>query len=879
MQTSKANCFLANKIKKLSITLCTFIVLSLLTINAEAQLFVRTTFNSTYTAITTAGGATVSTATGNDANQSGIPLGFTFNYAGVNYTEIGLNTNGLLWFDSIAPGYYDGNSNDRLHRAIGTNQSIAVWWNHLSDDTLSDVLYQLQGTPGSRTFTVQYTNFPYYIGETDIRLNDQVIFYEGTNVIEFRYGTLNVTAGAVITLGATIGIEYGAGGANNYIDAVTGSKTLGNGLLSPLVSWPKYNFRFTPGTPTPIAGGIYNVGIGQTYPSLTQAVADLNHRGISGPVTLNLTDAQYDTSVANGSNIFPILVGPISGISAVNTLTISKTGAPATLAYRGSPVVQSTIANLNSFSALQSNEEPILGVCASYTTISNINLISHGTLPHLVEVGLLVFGDSLGTQHSVFDKITVDLDRSNVYSIGINTVNTSYDAALAGTNSYNIYRDITVRDCNGGVYLGGVGTATQPHDVGNQIISSSCGMYNSIGDPSVPNDIGGGTFASYGIWLQAQENFTLKNTIIRNVSTTNYLNSVDGLIVASGKGICEISNNIIQTISRNNVVANSLSILTGMRISHYATATTIRIFNNRISDLLTSYTGASFTGLLAKGISFEAGGSLTTTYELWNNSISIDGSSYPNASTTCLEIQQGTLDTYIMKNNVFANFTSAQTAPAGHYCITTTQANQIGSITTSSDYNDLYIANDQGTSGHVGRGATTNYSTLGNWQTGISFHTGIDANSISVNPLFVNNNNDLNLTASSPLIGLGTTPPAYILTSDIFCQPLTAPYPMGFDGRFTTGINEIAQQPFYFSDVAPNPFTSQINFSVLMLQPGKLKITLTNTIGQQVKMIYNGTTDAGKQNFTITDLTLKSGIYFLKAEGDFGVDVKRIVCV
>ncbi|MEP7263322.1 MAG: hypothetical protein ABI772_02425, partial [Bacteroidota bacterium] len=49
------------------------------------------------------------------------------------------------------------------------------------------------------------------------------------------------------------------------------------------------------------------------------------------------------------------------------------------------------------------------------------------------------------------------------------------------------------------------------------------------------------------------------------------------------------------------------------------------------------------------------------------------------------------------------------------------------------------------------------------------------------------------------------------------------------NGIRTTGINEITKQPFYFSDVASNPFTLQLSFSVLMLQPGKLKITLTNT--------------------------------------------------
>ena len=138
-------------------------------------------------------------------------------------------------------------------------------------------------------------------------------------------------------------------------------------MLSPLGDWPSYNFRFTPGIPTTIAAGTYNVGVGQTYNSLTQAVADVNHRGITGAVTLNLTDAQYDTTAANGSNIFPIFVATPNS-SATNLLTISKTGAPATLAYRGSNVAASGAGYGTGVStnALDHTQIPFLGVCASY---------------------------------------------------------------------------------------------------------------------------------------------------------------------------------------------------------------------------------------------------------------------------------------------------------------------------------------------------------------------------------------------------------------------------------------------------------------------------------------------------------------------------------
>jgi len=64
-----------------------------------------------------------------------------------------------------------------------------------------------------------------------------------------------------------------------------------------------------------------------------------------------------------------------------------------------------------------------------------------------------------------------------------------------------------------------------------------------------------------------------------------------------------------------------------------------------------------------------------------------------------------------------------------------------------------------------------------------------------------------------------------------------------------------------------------------MKEPGKLKITVTNILGEEVKTIYDGYANAGRRIFSITELSLTNGVYFLKAEGHLMSDVKRIVCV
>jgi len=853
-------------------------VWGLMTMNTNAQPFTRSTFNASYIPITTVGGATASSATGDNANQTGIPIGFSFGYGDSTFTTVGLSTNGLLWFDAVAPVVAVGHAN--IISTSAPNQTLAPWCANLIDDTSSEILYQTQGAAGSRTFTLQYTNYPTFTGipGSNVRMNCQVILYETSNIIEFRYGTLNIIGAQTASGGAMIGIEWGTGGNGNFIDAVTGSSIVSHKMLSPLSGWPSYNFRFTPGIPIPIAAGTYNVGVGQTYNSLTEAIAEVNHRGISGMVTLNLTDVQYDTTTANGSNIFPIFVATPNA-SATNLLTISKTGTPATLAYRGSSISASGAGWGTGVgtTAIVHSSEPLLGVCASYTTIRNLNLITIGA-PQTVEIGLAVFElfANKGAQNNLFDKISVDLDRNHGGVNGIYSFSTTAPGGLAGTNSFNTYRDINIKDCNVGFSLVGVNSATGPADEGNQVITSSCSTFNYIGDPNVPDDIIGGD--AYGILVAGQFNFTVRNCIIQNITSTTTVGDVDGIVVTNSHGANEISNNTIHTIRRSNPGLNSLHWVSGIRFDWDNQTMNFRIFNNSISNLLSSYTGAATNQAAVVGIYFQDTGPGTVTSELYNNSVSIDGNTFPNASSVCLSINS-TGESFQIKNNVFANFTGSQTGVANHGCFYTNSPNQYGSAGSLSDYNDFYIAYDQGMSGHVGRGDTTNYSTLAAWQAGMSFNAGTDASSLSVDPQFMNNNYDLQLSGSSPLTGQGTPPPAYIITSDIWCQPLDSVYNIGYDGIGTTSIHELSQQQFYFSDVAPNPFGSQISFSVLMQQPGKLKIMLTNMLGQEVKMIYNGNAEAGKNNFSITETALKSGVYFLKAEGNFVTDVKRVMCV
>src|SRR5204862_230230 len=72
----------------------------------------------------------------------------------------------------------------------------------------------------------------------------------------------------------------------------------------------------------PAISGSFNVGIGQTYTTLTAAIADLNSKTISGPVLFSLTSATY------GSETFPIVITANSGS---NNQLSNFTGAGITM--------------------------------------------------------------------------------------------------------------------------------------------------------------------------------------------------------------------------------------------------------------------------------------------------------------------------------------------------------------------------------------------------------------------------------------------------------------------------------------------------------------------------------------------------------------------
>jgi hypothetical protein len=675
----------------------------------------RATFTGTYSPISIAGGATASSASGDNGVQSSAGIGFTFNYLGTNYTSIGISTNGIASFSGI-----NGSAvNTDLYTTSAPNAVLAPWWDDLATGT-GTILYQTQGASGSRTFTIQWTNVSSYSSGSTAHLNFQLVLHESTNVIEFKYGadpagTFNAAESA------SIGIKSATGGNGNFIDAVTGSNHTGNAMLYAAEMWPSLFFRFTPGTASPLSGS-YEIGAGGDYPSLSEAVADLNHRGVSGMVYFLLTDSLYAADAAHGNNLFPILIGPVEGTSISSSVSIEpqSTFNRATIMSPGSPA--GTCVNEESVSAITNVNEPVIAyVGVDHVGLTRLDLESSTAQ---VDRGFSVLNSSStrGTRNAGIMSIHIRLDRSNVNSIGMEQYVAVAPAGYTGSNSWNVYQDLIIRNAYSGISI--AGDPVFP-DSSVTLNGNPNAAWNMIGD-TIAGDIGGGSSNVFGIRAINQDNITITKYIIHNLAAGGAA-TVAGVSLESVSGVCNIHRLKISRLI--NTSASQVGSVTGICVAAAPSGTNdIRIYNNFISKLNSAYAGSSNSTRQLRGICVSPAGSSSSVIEIDFNTIVLTADAVA-ISNTCLEIESTSGPVINLRSNIFANTTGAQSSPAAHYCIASSSSNSLGNSGSVCNYNNFYSMNG----GHIGRGYNSDYSDIAAWQTAMTQ----DMNSLTEDPLFV----------------------------------------------------------------------------------------------------------------------------------------------
>lgn len=176
--------------KKL-LTLALF-ALGFTNLSSQAQVMYPYSFSkSTATYADLVGATNLTVGNAWDDTIMTVPLGFTFKWAlqNRNVDSITIDSYGMLY----APQDFDANNEiftrgimpyqaDLTDRGYNTNQ-VAV----------SPISYMTSGTAGSRICKIEFKNAGFYSDTTGAdSTNFQVWLYEGTNVIEFRYGPQGV---------------------------------------------------------------------------------------------------------------------------------------------------------------------------------------------------------------------------------------------------------------------------------------------------------------------------------------------------------------------------------------------------------------------------------------------------------------------------------------------------------------------------------------------------------------------------------------------------------------------------------------------------------------------------------------------------------------
>jgi hypothetical protein len=139
---------------------------------------------------------------GNETLSSAIPLGFSFDFYGTNYSETYISSNGFLTFSNNQnAGCCAG---DLLPNTSNPNNTIAFAWNDLNPALGGTIGYTTTGMAPNRTFILDFTNIQHNGGGNPVTA--QVKLFETSNLIEI-HSVQNTSNGSAMTMG----IENAAG--------------------------------------------------------------------------------------------------------------------------------------------------------------------------------------------------------------------------------------------------------------------------------------------------------------------------------------------------------------------------------------------------------------------------------------------------------------------------------------------------------------------------------------------------------------------------------------------------------------------------------------------------------------------------------------------
>jgi hypothetical protein len=395
-----------------------------------------------------AGVALVTQATSSldDGGWSSVPLGFTYNFFGNNYTAINVSTNGVLNFGPYSsfnpsqftfPGIPNTGTPANIIAAMACDLYFSV------SGTIS---YWVTGTSPTRQFHIYYQNAPGFI--TNGIQNSEVILYETTGLIDVVIG------GATSTSAKTVGVQ----------DATQTIGTTAPGINGQTGSLGTQSWRFTPPSS--------NTFVWSAYPS-NPASASITSTTSSNPVLSSFTTpgtyiynvvatnavtgcsaTHNDTFVINTTPATPTTTGastlcgayPVSftsTVSGTDTVRWWSAATGGTIVGRGTPWTTPVITADTAYYAEVANAN-----CTS----ARVRTVAHYTVPPSVSISssnnLLCVG---GTTNAVLTASSPDPNYVYTWSgtgTASGTHNETYTVLPSTTTTYSVTGSNSITGCN-----------------------------------------------------------------------------------------------------------------------------------------------------------------------------------------------------------------------------------------------------------------------------------------------------------------------------------------------------------------------------------------------------------------------------------------------
>lgn len=212
-------------------------------------------------------GSNIATPNNDDAVSAPNPIGFTFSFNGVNYTDFILSTNGFIKLGTLAPSATNLFTNTSIAGGVfnstiaGDSDMILPLCTDLEAAAGAEYRTSTTGTAPTRVCTIQWKNVSDKtngVNKQYATINFQVKLYETSNTIEFVYGTATPSANPTAFRVAAVGLRGKSNAANELVVVTKGSVQAWNLATILNGNYTGNGFNFGNGTrPLPISGLIY----------------------------------------------------------------------------------------------------------------------------------------------------------------------------------------------------------------------------------------------------------------------------------------------------------------------------------------------------------------------------------------------------------------------------------------------------------------------------------------------------------------------------------------------------------------------------------------------------------------------------------------------